>query len=89
MPDSPDFSEIIRFHRKRAGLSQSALADLAGVGKTVVFDVENGKETVRLSTLVKIMGALNITLGWNSPLRSAFDDATAADPDEHGPEDDR
>ena len=89
MPDSPDFSAIIRFHRKRAGLSQSALADLAGVGKTVVFDVENGKETVRLSTLVKITDALNITLDWSSPLRPAFDEVAAPENEAGGGEDDR
>jgi len=77
MPDSPNFAKIIRFHRKRAGLTQAGLANLAGVGKTVVFDIENGKETVRLSTLASVMGALNIALDWTSPLKQAFEDASA------------
>ncbi len=51
---------IIRAHRKAAGLSQLQLAELAGVGKTVVFDIEKGKETVRLDTLRKILMVLNI-----------------------------
>ena len=45
-----------------AGLTQKELADLAGVGKTVVFDIEHGKETVRLKTLMKVLKALNINL---------------------------
>ncbi len=44
-------SFVIRQHRKIAGLSQLQLAELAGVGKTVVFDLEKGKETVQLDTL--------------------------------------
>lgn len=42
----------VRSHRRKAGLSQAGLARLAGVGKTVVFDIERGKETVRLKTLL-------------------------------------
>ena len=57
----------IRNHRKAAGLSQLQLAELAGVGKTVVFDLEQGKETVRLDTLRKIMKVLNIDVLLKSP----------------------
>jgi transcriptional regulator with XRE-family HTH domain len=39
-----EIGNIIRFHRKKSGLTQKALADIAGVGKTVVFDIENGKK---------------------------------------------
>lgn len=61
-------SEIIRKHRKAAGLSQLQLAELAGVGKTVVFDLEKGKETVQLDTLRKVLSVLNIKVRLNSPL---------------------
>ena len=60
--------EIIRFHRKRAGLTQKQLATLAGVGKTVVFDIEQGKSSVRLSTLLAVVSVLNITLEPESSL---------------------
>jgi len=60
-------SQIIRKHRKAAGLSQLKMAEMAGVGKTVVFDIEKGKETVRLDTLRKILHVLNITIEFNSP----------------------
>ncbi|NOY06529.1 MAG: helix-turn-helix transcriptional regulator [Chlorobi bacterium] len=72
MLTTEDIGRIIRFHRKKAGLTQVQLARLAGVGKTVVFDIENGKESVRLDTLMKILAALNIRIELNSPLMAAF-----------------
>ncbi len=61
---------VIREHRKIAALSQLQLAELAGVGKTVVFDVEKGKETIKLDTLRKILVALNIKVQLTSPIMS-------------------
>lgn len=63
---------IVQFHRKEAGLSRIDLADIAGVGKTVVFDIENGKETVRLNTLLKVLGALNVSISLDSPLMDRY-----------------
>ncbi|OGC19071.1 hypothetical protein A3J90_07980 [candidate division WOR-1 bacterium RIFOXYC2_FULL_37_10] len=31
--------DIVRYHREKAGLTQLGLAELAGVGKTVIFDI--------------------------------------------------
>ena len=70
----PPFGEVVRFHRRRAGLTQPELARIAGVGRTVVLDVEKGKGTVRLSTLRKLLDALNVRLDWDSPLKSRFAD---------------
>ena len=64
---------IIRFHRKQRGLSRVNLADIAGVGKTVIFDIEHGKESVRLMTLMRVMDALNISLHLDSPLMAEFE----------------
>lgn len=63
-----DLKSVIREHRRLTGLSQAQLARLAGVGKTVVFDLEHGKETVQLDTLKKVLGALNIKIGLQSPV---------------------
>ena len=71
----PTFSGVVRFHRRQAGLTQAELARLAGVGKTVVFDIEKGKRTVRLETLLRVLQALNIHLEWESPLKSAYAEA--------------
>ena len=60
--------KIIRFHRKQSGLTQKGLADLAGVGKTVIYDIENGKETVQLDTIKKVLAVLNIKIKFDSPL---------------------
>ncbi len=68
MLDPHILSKVIRQHRKIAGLSQLQLAELAGVGKTVVFDLEKGKETVQLDTLRKILNALNIKVELTSPI---------------------
>ena len=61
-------SKVIKKHRKAAGLSQLQLAEMAGVGKTVVFDLEKGKETIQLDTLRKILTVLNIKVVLQSHL---------------------
>ena len=61
-------ARIIRRHRKAAKISQLQLAEMAGVGKTVVFDIEKGKETIKLTTLRKILKVLNIKVILVSPL---------------------
>lgn len=58
----------IIFHRKKSKLTQKQLANLAGVGKTVVFDIEKGKETVQLNSLLKVLSVLNIKLEMKSSL---------------------
>ena len=58
---------VIKKHRKAAGLSQLQLAEMSGVGKTVVYDIEKGKETIQLDTLRKILAVLNIKVQLNSP----------------------
>lgn len=67
MLDPEILSAIIRKHRKAAGLSQLQLAEMAGVGKTVVFNLEKGKETIQLDTLRKILKVLNIRVHLTSP----------------------
>lgn len=68
MSDPKELAKIIRIHRKAAKLTQLQLAELAGVGKTVVYDIEKGKETVKLQTLRKILKVLNIEIQLMSPL---------------------
>ena len=63
-----ELASIVKMHRKAANLTQLELAELAGVGKTVVFDIEKGKETVKLPTLRKILKVLNIEMQLTSPL---------------------
>lgn len=70
--NSKELGNIIRSHRKVSGLSRNELARIAGIGKTVVFDIEKGKETVRLSSLLKILKVLNINLELNSRLMKTY-----------------
>ncbi len=63
-----DIASMIRFCRKASGLSQQQLAHIAGVGKTVVFDLEKGKETVQLNSLLKVLEVLNIQFHLITPL---------------------
>jgi HTH-type transcriptional regulator / antitoxin HipB len=65
-------AKIIRKHRKAAGLSQNALAEIAGVGKTVVFDIEKAKESIQVNTLRKILQSLNIKVQLSSQLMEQF-----------------
>jgi HTH-type transcriptional regulator / antitoxin HipB len=67
-----DLSSIIKYHRKKAGLSQKFLADLAGIGKTVVFDIEKGKETVQFKSILSVMKVLNIQITYISPLMANY-----------------
>jgi len=63
-----ELTEVIRMHRKAAKLSRAQLAEMAGVGKTVIYDIEKGKETVQLNTLRKVLKVLNIKIELTSPL---------------------
>lgn len=68
MSEPKELASIIKRHRKAANLTQLELAELAGVGKTVVFDIEKGKETVKIQTLRKVLKVLNIEMRFTSPL---------------------
>jgi ribosome-binding protein aMBF1 (putative translation factor) len=68
MIEPKTLSRIINYHRKTAGLSRLKLAELATVGKTVIFDLENGKETIQLDTLRKILRVLNIKVKMESAI---------------------
>lgn len=72
--DPTFIADIVCFHRKKAGLSQAELAKLAGLGKTVIFDIENGKLTIRLDTLLKVLNVLNIKIRFQSPLITVYED---------------
>lgn len=68
MEQAQELAKIIQIHRKAAGLSRVHLAELSGVGKTVIYDIEKGKESVKLDTLRKILKVLNISVLLKSPL---------------------
>jgi y4mF family transcriptional regulator len=65
-------AQLIAYHRRRSGLSQQQLAALAGVGKNLIYELEKGKQTVRLENLLSVLRVLNIELEFRSPLMTAF-----------------
>jgi len=64
---SNDIASMIRYYRKQAGLSQAEFAKIAGIGKTAIFDIEKGKMTVQLNTLLKALEVLNIKMIFDTP----------------------
>lgn len=68
-----EIANSIRYYRKQSGLSQQKLAQLAGVGKTVIYDIEKGKQSVRLSTLLKVLDVLNIQIKFEMPFPQTTD----------------
>lgn len=68
MTHPKELADTIKMHRKAAKLSRVRLAEMAGVGKTVIYDIEKGKETIQLNTLRKILRVLNIKIEIKSPL---------------------
>jgi HTH-type transcriptional regulator/antitoxin HipB len=69
-----EIPNIIYYYRKQSGLPQKELALLAGVGKTVIYDIGKGKESVRLSTLLKVLDVLNIQIKFEVPFPHTTDD---------------
>lgn len=72
MDSIKEIGKVVRYHRKKAGLSQQEVARLAGIGKTAVFDLEKGKETIQIDTMWKILRVLNITVKLESPLMEKY-----------------
>lgn len=55
------FGLAVRTYRQRAGLSQDALADIAGLHRTYVGSVERGERNVSLLNIHALAGALKTT----------------------------
>ena len=68
-----NLGEIVLYHRKKSGLSRNELALFANTGKTVIYDIEHGKVTVKFQTLLKILHVLNICIDLQSPLMEAYE----------------
>ena len=56
------FADVVRARRSALGIDQATVADLAGVSRKAVSDVERGKATIRFDTLSKITDALGLTI---------------------------
>lgn len=74
-------AEIVHHHRRKAGLTQPGLAGLAGVSRSVIWDIEHGKESIQWDTLQKLFRVLNITVQWRSPILDREHAAVSPPPD--------
>jgi DNA-binding XRE family transcriptional regulator len=54
--------EMLKEERKKAKISQSELAERTTTRKEFISRIENGKVDVQLSTLIKMLSGLNLTL---------------------------
>ena len=61
-------SSIVRFHRREAGLSQVGLADMAGVSRKVIQEIESGRDGVTWRNVLAVLKTLNIALKPEGPL---------------------
>ena len=59
---SEDIASLVAFHRKKAGLTQIELAELAGVSRFVVQAIEAGKGRTTWQHLESVLNALNLKL---------------------------
>lgn len=57
-----DIGKAVRAERSRQRLTQDELAFAAGVSTRVVHQIENGKATSRLDSVMAVLSALGMTL---------------------------
>jgi y4mF family transcriptional regulator len=72
---------FVRLRRKANNLNQQQLAELAGVGKRFLIELEAGKPTLRLDAVNKVLAVFGKTLGVVDRSRDHLHDRSA---DIHG-----
>ena len=60
--DSKSLGDLVRLRRKDLNLTQAQLAALAQVSPRYVFDLEDGKTSVRLDKLLPVLETLGLTM---------------------------
>ena len=57
------FGKRVRTLRNKKGVSQEALAFQAGIDRTYMTSVENGKRNISIQNIEKIIKALGVSMG--------------------------
>lgn len=57
-----NFGTIIKQKRKKAKITQIDFALRTGIGLSTIRDIEQGKDTIKLSTLKHVLNALGMTI---------------------------
>jgi transcriptional regulator with XRE-family HTH domain len=52
----------IRHYREQAGLTQTELADRAGINRTYLSDLEGGTETEQLKRILRVLRQLGVRM---------------------------
>ena len=60
--NSKSLGDLVRLRRKDLNLTQAQLAALAQVSPRYVFDLEDGKTSVRLDKLLPVLETLGLTM---------------------------
>jgi transcriptional regulator with XRE-family HTH domain len=61
-PELWSFGDAVRSVRKQGGLSQEALADLAGIDRSYMGGIERGEHNLALVNIKKVADALGISV---------------------------
>ena len=62
-----EIGQLIKSERKRQGVTQMQLAGIAGTGIRFISDLENGKGTIQVQKLLKVLQTLGLGLFIFSP----------------------
>ena len=62
-----EIGKLVQSERKRQGITQLQLAGMAGTGIRLISDIENGKETVQVQKLLKVLHTLGLGVFIFSP----------------------
>lgn len=62
-PDRESVGSFVRARRRAAGLTQRQLADLVGTGTRLISELENGKPTLRMDAVNRVLAAFGKQLG--------------------------
>lgn len=62
LKDISQLGSAVRSKRKQDGLTQQDLAAIANVGVRFISDLENGKPTVQLDSVMTVLQALGLQL---------------------------
>jgi HTH-type transcriptional regulator/antitoxin HipB len=60
--DSKQIGNIIRRARKKQGLNQTQLSEKTGLRQATISQVENGRPSARIDTLLALFAALDLEL---------------------------
>ncbi|MEJ7797793.1 MAG: helix-turn-helix domain-containing protein [Solirubrobacteraceae bacterium] len=59
-PATEDFGQRIRERRQQLGLSLNAVADVTGVNRRVIGELERGKPSVQLTIALRVAEAVGL-----------------------------